>query len=353
MEKVIDYLYRKNHRMISPIGASPRQDIDFRCLGRIAMATSLGFEEYQATPLLKAVKPGSIQSRADLDRIIAARSFDDTAFSGEVAALGACFREDPNAYTGGGSFGPLTAASDILGAGSLLRKIIKEPQMVKDLVSYITSFIADLAKREGEAGAKFYWIAEPVASLLPPQKFEAFCGRYLKEIFTASGVPGYLHVCGPTLKHTRYMAQTGAQVLSIDSVTDLSKCIRMVDEDVVIMGNIDVAMMQLETPENVRRAVEEACAETQNLKNFILSTGCCMMENTPEQNILAFIEAGESYPCRSNDALFHIRQMIRLCLSGRREELESYAANNQIPGEWVQSALLEHQKFAAVQKEQL
>ena len=248
MENVIEHLYRQNGRMISPIGGGPRHDVDFRCLGRIPTAVSLGFESYQATPLLTAVKPGSIKSEADLDQIIRARKFDDSAFSKEVAALRQTLQESPDAYVGGGCFGPLTIASDILGAADLLRKIIRQPQLVKKLVAYITSFLKDLARREGEAGGKLFWIAEPVASLLPPHKFEEFCGVYLKEIFSSAVVPGYLHVCGPTLRHTRHMARTGAQVLSIDSVTDIGKCIRMVDESIVIMGNIDVAMMQLETP---------------------------------------------------------------------------------------------------------
>ena len=80
-----------------------------------------------------------------------------------------------------------------------------------------------------------------------------------------------------------YMVASGAQVLSIDSLTDLGACIRMVDENVVMMGNVDVALMKLESPERVREETLKVCAECKNYKNFILSTGCCLMEGTPQE----------------------------------------------------------------------
>lgn len=340
MERVIDYLYKQGRRLISPIGG-PRQDIPFLCLGRIDFATALGFEAYQATPLLKAVRPIGVQNKDDLDGILNRLVYDDTAFAAEVGSLRESLKDDPALYLGGGCFGPLTAVCDILGIDSFLRYTVRQPQLVKKLLSYVQPFIADLAMREARAGAKFFWIAEPVASLLPPQDFTEFCGRYLKAIYDAAGVPGYLHVCGKTLSHMPYMAKTGAQVISIDSVTDLGASIRMVDEDVVIMGNVDVSLMKLETPQRVREETMKACGQCKNFKNFILSTGCCLIADTPQENIDAFIHAGETYPYRSNDAFRQIRHMLKLLREGKQTEFDSFIKENHIPGELVRSAVYE------------
>ncbi len=340
MEKAIEHLYKHNRLLISPIGGA-RQDVKFRCLGRIDFAVALGFESYHATPLLTAIRPININNNNDLTLILKECKYNNAVFESEIAGLRESLQNDPEVYLGGGCFGPLTMASDILGIGNLLRYSVKQPDLVKKLIAYIESFISDLAKREAKAGAKFFWIAEPVASLISPNNFNEFCGQYLKKIYTAAGIPGYLHVCGKTLKHMPYLVETGAQVLSIDSVTDLGASIRMVDEEVIIMGNIDVSFLQLATPQQVREETERICGECKNLKNFILSTGCSIMENTPQENLDTFIEAGQAYPYRSNDEFHQIRHMLGLLLNDRKDEFELYIKATSISDELVQSALEE------------
>ena len=73
----------------------------------------------------------------------------------------------------------------------------------------------------------------------------------VKDIFDVAKVPGFLHVCGQTIKHTDYMVKTGAQVLSIDYMTDIKKCLEMVPEDVVIMGNVSPILLKMGTLEEL------------------------------------------------------------------------------------------------------
>ena len=153
MERVIDYLYKQDRRLISPIGG-PRQDVLFRCPGRVEFLAALGFEAYQATPLLRAIKPVAIENTDGLESTLKQLKPDDDFFSNEVGELRESLKGDPTLYWGGGCFGPLTMASDILGIDRFLRYTIRQPETVKRLTSFITSFITDLAVRETQGGRK-------------------------------------------------------------------------------------------------------------------------------------------------------------------------------------------------------
>lgn len=294
MEKVIDYVRNKNQRLVSPIWPG-RKEFNFLCMHHIDFSDALGFEIYHATPLLRLVKENSIQNEVDLKRIIEKRYFDYSFFDVEIRSLKESLKtfETPS---GGGCFGPLTVASGILGIKTMMRDIVKRPQFVKDFVSYITSFMIELAERETLAGGQFFWIAEPLASLLSPKNFWDFSGVYLKKIFDAAKVPGFLHVCGSTLKHTDNMVRTGAQVLSIDYVTDIGKTIRMVPQDVVILGNIDPSTLRFGTVDDVRKECNEIMDACRGFDNFVMGTGCSIMEGTPDENMEEVFKAVKDYP---------------------------------------------------------
>ncbi len=235
--------------------------------------------------MLTVVKPGQLKTKEELDELIDRRQFDYGCFEQEISYLRQMKEENPDGMNGGGCFGPLTVVSGILGAENMLRFLVKDPEMVERFVSYVADYMVELAKKETEAGEDFFWIAEPLASLLSPKNFWKFSGQYLKKIFDASQVPGFLHVCGKTIKHTEYMVRTGAEVLSIDYCTDIGECIRMVDERVVIMGNVSPNTLRLGTKQEVEEEVKGILAVCEGFPNFILSTGCSIMGETPDENM--------------------------------------------------------------------
>lgn len=249
------------------------------------MSEALGFELEQATPVLTIVKENQITTDEQLDKLIKAHEFDYSGFENEYAYLKQILEANSESLCGGGCFGPLTVVSGIVGAERLLKMIVKNPEFVERFVAYVTEYMVELAKRETEIGQEFFWIAEPLASLLAPKRFWRFSGQYLKKIYDAAGVPGFLHVCGKTTQHTPYMVQTGAEVLSIDYCTDIGECIRMVDENIVIMGNVSPALLRLGTKEEVEEEVKAILAACEGFPNFVLSTGCSIMGGTPDENM--------------------------------------------------------------------
>ncbi len=288
-QHVTDYLKKFDEVQVSPIWDGQRL-FHFLCLGHLEFAHALGFEIQQVTPVLRAVGEHQLATPEQLDRLIRERRFDERYFDQEIQHLRQMKQESGEYLKGGGCFGPLTVVSGILGAEYMLRLLVKDPDMVERFVAYVTGYMTELARREKEEGGEFFWIAEPLASLLSPRNFWRFSGQYLKQIYKAAQVPGFLHVCGKTLHHTRYMERTGAEVLSIDSCTDIGECIRMVDEHVVIMGNVSPSILRLGVPQEVAQEVEKILDVCQGFPNFVLSTGCSIMEGTPEENMQVMFE---------------------------------------------------------------
>lgn len=287
--KIIDEIKKSDKRLVSPIWGGQKA-FHFLCLGHLDISKAMGFKLEKVSDSLTIVKEGQLAANERLEELIQCRLFDYSYFEHECGCLKEMlkereYNEKKDYWCGGGAFGPLTVASGIIGAERMLRLIVKNPEFVERFVAYITEFLMKLTKKETVNGQEFFWIAEPVASLLAPNRFWRFSGQYLKKIFDASEVPGMLHVCGKTLAHTSYLEQTGAQVLSIDYCTDIGSCIRMVSSDTIIMGNVSPVNLREGSVADVRKEVEEILNACEGYPNFVLSTGCSIIGGTPDENM--------------------------------------------------------------------
>ena len=290
---IAEYVKKQDRLLVSPIWGG-KKEFEFLCLGYLNIAEAMGFKLEKISEHLTIVTPGQLETEEQLDELIQEHQFNYALFEGEVKWLEAMLRDwywVP--LKGGGCFGPLTVASTILGAENLLKLIVKKPEFVKKLLEYITSLLVELAQMEKEVGQHFFWIAEPVMSLLAPKKSWEFSGQYMKRIFDAAGAPGFLHVCGKTLKHTQYLVDTGATVLSIDYATDIGECIRMVDDQVVILGNVNPMLLRHGTKEEVEKEVQGILDACKGFSNFVLGTGCSIIWGTPDENMQVLFDMAE------------------------------------------------------------
>lgn len=291
---IIDYIKQSKQRVISPIWGGEKV-FDFLCMGYLAQAQAMGFELERISDQLEIVREGQLTNREELQEVKKRGIIDHKYFQWEYDYLAQMSSWSPAKFCGGGCFGPLTVASCILGAENMLRLIVKDPDMVEEFVSYITDIQIRHAKKEQEIGQDLFWIAEPVASLLAPKRFWKFDGQYLQKIYAAIEAPGFLHVCGKTTKHTKLLEQTGAQVISIDSCTDIGQCLGEVGEDTIIMGNISPNTLRFGTKEEVEEEVKQVLEICRGYRNFVMSTGCMLMEGTPDENMQVMLEVTKKY----------------------------------------------------------
>lgn len=306
MQHVAAHIAQLERRLVAPIWGG-RKDFDFLCVGYLDVAQAMGLRVDQVTPLLRQVVPGQVADDTALDALIARGAPDPALLEGELRGLQAmrAWRRNPacqvvpgyEGWCGGGCFGPLTVANAVLGVEALLRDTRRNPAFLHRLLDHVTTLLEGIASAEAQASADFFWIAEPVASLLSPSRYWEFCGQYLQRVFAAAhGVAGFLHVCGKTTHQTIDMVRTGAEVLSVDSMTDMAECLRIVGPEVVMMGNVDPALLRCGTLDEARHAVRALNDVVRGHPNFIMSTGCSVQEGTPQENVEALIEETLSYP---------------------------------------------------------
>lgn len=328
MKKIIDYLYEKDHRIVSLIGDCEKE-FDFMCLHNIKIAKALGFKTSMVAENLEKVVPVKIESVYDIYELRSVTNFDYRIFQKEFEVIKAkkLITDKP---LGGGCFGPLTIASDILGVDKFLRLTYKNPMVLEELLNYINEYLIELARMEETAGADFFWIAEPLASLLSPDNFWRFSGKHLNKIYNSINVPGFLHVCGKTTNHTPFMLKTNAQVLSIDYITDICHCMSMVPEDVTIMGNLNPMIIWMGTDEEIANEVNSINEKMRNYKNFIFSTGCSVPPGTLKEKMELVNNLVKKYPMKSNDEYRLIRRIISKSLDGDKHGLYELIANMNI-----------------------
>lgn len=309
MTDFMEYISGFNRRLIAPI-FDCEKDIDFACMNNVTIAKALGFKSQKIGNVEKII-PFGFKSISDTENYNWDALLDAGYMEAELADF-ETFRSRCKTPLGGGSYGPLTIVSDIMGVDNLIRLSRKNPEVVYALLERVTDYLIELAKREEALGADFYWIAEPLASLFSPKMFEALCGRYIKRIFDSIGIASSLHVCGNTTAHTKELLATGTKLLSIDWMTDLETCLTLAPADVVIMGNIDPVLIWQGTKEELLAAAEVVLETAKDYKNFIMSSGCLIPRDTPLENVEAIINITKAYPVYSDDEyelLISLRKM--------------------------------------------
>lgn len=329
MRQLMDHLYTFDRRPVYAI-YDVRNDFGFGCMDKVAIALDLGFTA-EKSGVVHNVVPHPFRTVEEVEAFPWNITLDGPHAKAELNNI-AQWVKNPEVHQGGGSFGPLTVAACIVGVEECTRMVIKKPKVLHAILRKITDFMILLAKEEEKLGAKSYWIAEPLASLLSPRMCMKFSVPYIKEIYDAIHIPGVLHVCGNTDSHTSALLASGAEALSIDWCTNLPECIAQAPEDIVIMGNISPMLLWKGTLEEVRAQTELLLEQTKNYKNFVMATGCQVPYMAPRENVQLMVDLTKAYPIRSNEEFRQIARLANtLCDQGEEAFRDACAAEQSSP----------------------
>lgn len=197
--------------------------------------------------------------------------------------------------------GPYTLTSLIVGAEEAAVMAVEGAADLHRLSEFAAAKIQEYAKLLIAAGAEVVCVLEPSAVMLGPRQFEEFSGAYvagIRRVCAVNGSRTIYHICGNSMHLIEKIAASGVDGISLDSSevgVDLIAAVRRIPGHVVVLGNVNpVKTMLLGGPENVRRDVRTLLSEMRPFPNFILSTGCDLPQQTPLENIHAFMEEGRS-----------------------------------------------------------
>lgn len=261
----------------------------------VAEAMGLPLDVPDAGPVLS----NPVRDVASIRRL---RDFDpgrETKFVGD-AIRAICKEAGPDVPVIGFAAAPWTLAcymiegrtrGDVSRAKQMLRE---EPQAVRELLERIARATAEYLKSQIAAGAAVVQLFDTWAIELTPDEYEAFelpATQMVLQALGAPEVPKILFAKG-SARHLENMAQSGAQVLSVDANTDLAEARRLLGNRVALQGNVDPTTL-LGDEATIRRAAREAIEKTGGL-GHILNLGHGILPNTPVANARAFVEAGQT-----------------------------------------------------------
>lgn len=201
--------------------------------------------------------------------------------------------------------GPYSLSALLMGADEAAMATVLRPDELHAVCRFTTERIQKYVRMLISAGAQVLCVLEPSAVMLGPDQFRAFSADYvhhLTESCKYSGVATVYHTCGNTMHLVDQMVKSGVNAVSLDSReagVDLPAVAAQVPSDVVIIGNVNPTGLLLKgRPADVEAEVGDLLRRMARYPNFVLSTGCDLPQETPLENIHAFMRAGRRYRAR-------------------------------------------------------
>lgn len=198
--------------------------------------------------------------------------------------------------------GPYTLAGLLMGADEAAIATVMSPDELHDICKFAVRKVKEYASLLVSAGAQMICILEPSAVMLGPEHFEEYSGRYVQKIveeYEETDIALIYHVCGNTMHLIENMCASGVNALSLDSAdsgVNLPLVAEKIPEDIVLIGNINpVGKILNGKPQEVELEATNLLKSMNSFPNFILSTGCDLPQETPIENIKAFMNAGRSF----------------------------------------------------------
>ncbi len=198
--------------------------------------------------------------------------------------------------------GPYTLAALLMGADEAAIATVMNCEMLHEICDMTVAKIAQYVQLLVKAGAQLICVLEPSAVMLGPAQFEEYSGSYVRKIsseYSRSDIAFVYHVCGNSMHLIEVMASSAVDAISLDSTeagVDLLRAATKVQNEIVFIGNLSPTGSILGGhPGEVERETSALLDEMESCPNFVLSTGCDLPQETPHENIEAFMNAGRSY----------------------------------------------------------
>ncbi len=191
--------------------------------------------------------------------------------------------------------GPIAEAADLRGLTNIMYDVVGDEDYVRELFAFINELEYNFARAQVEAGADWIGIGDAAASQIDPDTYEALILpaeiELVKRIKT-TGAKVRMHICGKINHLLPGLARLGADMIDIDSPTDIGLARQHLGPDVMILGNLEpVGCFLGKGPAEIIAEIE-ACAAKVGPR-YVIGAGCEIPPGTPDANVRAMVEAGE------------------------------------------------------------
>lgn len=193
---------------------------------------------------------------------------------------------------------PFSGAGGVIEAERLLKSTRSQADDLHGLLKLVTEVSKGMIDSFAQIPSVIFHLSDPYGSgsLISPKIYESFCLPYTQEL--VNHIHSYeravtLHICGDTSRQWELIAETGADIFSVDQAMDLGQVKETVGDKMVILGNLDpINLLAKGTPEEVDSAVKAAQELAgDSPRGLIVGPGCDVLYDTPVENLQAMVEA--------------------------------------------------------------
>jgi uroporphyrinogen decarboxylase len=199
--------------------------------------------------------------------------------------------------------GTFNVACNIAGVEMITRWMIKKPEAAHRLLRAATDFLVELAQywkdNFGTEGVALFG-GEPGAAnqIISPKQFKEFALPYIKETHERILAMGYktflMHICGEQNANLPYWAEIpmgDPGLVTFGHEVPLARAAEYFPNDIIV-GNLEPALIQTSTPEEVYELAKKNVQEGMKLsQGYIFAPGCELPPMAPVENVKAMTRA--------------------------------------------------------------
>jgi len=192
---------------------------------------------------------------------------------------------------------PFAEACSLCGVQNFMYMLYEDPILAHEILSELTRIVIEFAIAQIDVGAGMIGAGDAAASLISSDLYQTFALPYECQVVQsihAKNAMVKLHICGNTTHLLDDMVTTGCDLFNVDHLVDLSKAAEVyIRAGKAFKGNVDPVALLQQTPEECARLARE-CVETAGTQLYMLSAGCEIPAQVPDENFLAFCEAART-----------------------------------------------------------
>lgn len=171
-----------------------------------------------------------------------------------------------------------------------------EPKVLDALLNKVTEAVTAHAKAQIEAGCDVVQLFDTAAGELAANELHHFAFGYARRVIQELKKLNkpIIYFARNIGAHIESAADLGANVLGIDWTITIGHARRCLNNRVVLMGNLDPAVL-LTNPDEIARGVQSILGAAKGLPSFILNLGHGVLQYTPPAHAAHFVKVGQSY----------------------------------------------------------
>jgi [methyl-Co(III) methanol-specific corrinoid protein]:coenzyme M methyltransferase len=265
------------------------------CIEAEALGCEINVYAHSEDLLYPTIKKKLIHNEAEMEITIPSNLTERGRVPLMVEALQLIKKDiGDEAVVGSYVLGPFTLAGQVMELNDLLKLSFKKPDKIGKLLDQLADAIIQVARQYEKAGVDYITVREMGATsdVLSPRVFKSLILPYLKKIFEKLAVPSVLHICGKTNDIVPFMAESGANAISVDQKNDVAETRKKLGSKALVFGNYDPYNVLVAGSTDLVRQTIRKCMDD---GVSAVWPGCDIWPTVPADNFKAMMDEVRKY----------------------------------------------------------